>query len=275
MSMTWRKQLQVIPGSAFQPADVDTGGTPGWKRSGKAEAEERLRKNVAALAGLECKLYAENRRAVLVVLQGMDAAGKDGLIRTVFSGLNPQGCRVTSFKAPSVEELAHDFLWRIHKALPPRGEIGVFNRSHYEDVLVVRVHDLAPKAVWKARYATINSFERLLTEAGVMVVKFFLHIGRDEQKRRLLARLDDPNRNWKASAADFVERARWNDYMKAYGDALTRCSTACAPWYVIPSDHKWFRSLAVSEILRETMEDMRLKFPPPLADAAALRLKLK
>ena len=273
--MTWRKRLQVRPGSSFRPADVDTGGTPGWKKSKKAEAEERLHKNVTALVALQYKLYAENRRTVLVVLQGMDAAGKDGLIRTVFSGLNPQGCRVTSFKVPSAEERAHDFLWRIHKALPPCGEIGVFNRSHYEDVLVVRVHDLAPKAVWKARYDAINSFEHLLTETGVTVVKFFLHIGRDEQKLRLLARLDDPNRNWKASEADFAERIRWDDYMKAYGDALTRCSTSCAPWYVIPSDHKWYRSLAVSEILRETMEDMRLKFPPPLADVAALRRKLK
>ncbi len=273
--MTWRKQLQVRSGADFRLADLDTGGTPGWKKSRKSEAEERLHANVAALAGLEYKLYAENRRALLVVLQGMDASGKDGLVRTVFSGLNPQSCRVTSFKAPSAEELAHDFLWRIHKALPPLGGIGVFNRSHYEDVLVVRVHDLAPKAVWRARYAAIDDFERLLTESGVTVLKFFLHIGRDEQKRRLLARLDDPNRNWKASEADFVERTRWNDYMKAYQDALTRCSTTRAPWYAIPSDHKWYRSLAVSEILRETLEEMRLQFPPPSADIAALRRKLK
>ncbi|MEI7436063.1 MAG: polyphosphate kinase 2 family protein [bacterium] len=273
--MAWREQLQVKPGSTFHPSDVDPDSTPGWKKAKKDQAQERLYKNVAALATLEHKLYAENRRAVLVVLQAMDAAGKDGLIRTVFSGLNPQGCRVTPFKVPSAEERSHDFLWRIHKALPPCGEIGVFNRSHYEDVLVVRVHDLVPKAVWKARYDTINSFERLLTGTGVTVVKFFLHIGRDEQKRRLLARLDDPDRNWKASEADFSERTRWDDYMKAYSDALTRCSTACAPWYVIPSNHKWYRSLAVSEILRETMEDMQLKFPPPQADLEALRRKLK
>ncbi len=227
------------------------------------------------LRALQYRLFAENRRTVLVVLQAMDAAGKDGLVRGVFSGLNPQGCTVTSFKAPSPEELHHDFLWRIHKAVPPHGEIGVFNRSHYEDVLVVRVHDLVPREVWKARYDQINAFENLLAANGVTLVKIYLHISREEQKKRLLERLDNPERNWKFSEADLAERKYWNDYEAAYEAALGRCSTPAAPWHVIPADHKWYRNWAVAHLLLRTLRDMKLTYPAPRGDVATLKRKLR
>lgn len=266
------KQLLIRPGRKVSLKETETGATPGCP-SREAAAKE-LPDMLGEMRKLQYRLFAENRRAVLVVLQAMDAAGKDGLVRGVFSGLNPQGCRVTPFKAPSTEEQDHDFLWRIHKEVPPRGEIGVFNRSHYEDVLIVRVHGLVEKSVWKARYDQIRVFEKLLGDNGVTIVKFFLHISRQEQKERLLARLDNPERNWKFSEGDLAERKYWDDYQEAYEEAIGRCSTPEAPWYIIPSDHKWYRNWAVAHILLRTLQNMKLEFPRPLADVKSLRRRL-
>jgi len=236
----------------------------------KGHAEKSLARHVGELQDLHELLYAENKRALLIVLQGMDAAGKDGTIKHVMSGVNPQGCAVTSFKQPSAAELAHDFLWRIHAATPAKGTIGIFNRSQYEDVLIARVHKLAPKPVLQARYGEINAFEELLTENGVHILKFFLHISKEEQERRFEERLQDKNKNWKASAADFKEREFWDDYQKAYEDAIAKCSTKAAPWYVIPADHKWFRNFAVAEIVIETLQSLHMKFPKPKEDVKSL-----
>lgn len=211
---------------------------------------------------LAYRLFAENRRSVLLVLQGMDTSGKDGTIRAATTGINPLDFSITAFKQPSMEELDHDFLWRIHKATPGRGRIGIFNRSHYEDVLVVRVHKLVPRSVWRARYEAINRFERYLTANGTTVLKCFLHISKDEQRQRLEARLADPTKRWKFSKADVEERKLWDDYQQAYEDALTRCNTEYAPWHVVPADRKWYRNLVVSNLLRETLEKMDPKFPP-------------
>ncbi len=271
--MNLMKKLAIAPGKPVKLKTIDPDATPGCKSKEKAGAE--LPRLLEELRGLQYKLYAENKRAVLVVLQAMDAAGKDGLVRAVFSGLNPQGCTVMPFKVPSGEEKDHDFLWRIHKAVPPYGEIGVFNRSHYEDVLIVRVHGLAPKAVWEKRYDQIRAFEKLLGDNGVTIVKFFLHISPEEQKERLLERLDNPARNWKFSEADLAERGYWDDYQRAYEDAIGRCGTAEAPWYVIPANRKWYRNWAVANILLATMRDMKLKFPAPLGDAETLKRKLR
>ena len=235
----------------------------------KEYAEGMAAHHIEKLQSLHELLYAENKRSLLIVLQGMDAAGKDGTIKHVMSGVNPQGCTVTSFKQPSAIELAHDFLWRIHAAVPAKGTIGIFNRSHYEDVLIARVHKLVPKDVWQARYDEINSFERHLSESGVYVLKFFLHMSAEEQQRRFEARLEDPAKNWKASAADFKEQQFWEQYQEAYEDALGRCSTKCAPWYAIPSDHKWFRNYAVAEIVIQTLESWKMKFPK--ADPTVLK----
>ncbi len=266
------QKLLVKPGRNPKLRAFDTGATPGCET--REEAAAQLPEMLTDLRKLQYRLFAENKRAVLVVLQAMDAAGKDGLVRGVFSGFNPQACRVTPFKTPTAEELAHDYLWRIHKAVPPKGEIGVFNRSHYEDVLIVRVHEFVAKDVWKARYEQIRVFEKLLADNGVTIVKLFLHISRKEQKERLLARLENPERNWKFSEADLAERKYWDDYQAAYEEALGRCSTRESPWYIIPSDHKWDRNWAVAHILKKTMQDMKLKFPAPLTDVKALRRKL-
>lgn len=269
--MNLAKRFRINPGKDVTLAKLATDDAAGV--ADKPTALDRLAGNVERLADLQYVLYAENRRALLVVLQAMDAAGKDGVVRHVMSGLNPQGCRVTSFKVPSSEEQAHDYLWRIHKQVPARGEIGVFNRSHYEDVLVVRVHKLVPESVWQARFEHINAFEKMLSECGVTICKFFLHVSRKKQLERLEARLDDPQRNWKVSEADFVERHYWKDYVKAYEEVLSRCSTPWAPWYVIPADSKWYRNFAVSEILRQTMESMDLQLPKPTVDIASLKRK--
>jgi PPK2 family polyphosphate:nucleotide phosphotransferase len=207
---------------------------------------------------------------VLIILQGMDTAGKDGTIRHVMSGLTPQGVRVTSFKAPTEEELAHDFLWRVHQAVPRHGDLGIFNRSHYEDVLVVRVHELVPRHVWKGRYEQINEFEKMLTENRTIILKFFLHISKQEQKDRLEARLKDPDRNWKLTLKDVQERQYWSDYCEAYEEALTRCSTEWAPWHIIPANHKWYRNLLVAEIIVKTLRDLDIKFPPPSKDLSKI-----
>lgn len=252
----------IIPplGKHVRLADYDTRAINGdWD---KESANEQIKKNAEVSSKLAYRLYAENRRAVLLVLQGMDTAGKDGTIRTVMTGVNPQSFHIVSFKQPSIEELDHDFLWRIHEAVPPRGHIGIFNRSHYEDVLVVRVHNIVPEKVWRGRYERINEFEELLTDGDVILVKCFLHISKEEQRERLQARLDNPNKNWKFNTGDLAERKLWDDYQQAYEDALTKCHTHYAPWHIVPSDRKWYRNLLVSQILRETLEKLDPQFPP-------------
>jgi len=260
-------------GRKLRLADWDPGATPGWK--GKDGAAERVAHNLERIDVQQYLLFAEARRSLLIVLQGMDTAGKDGLIRKVLTVFNPQGCRVWSFKVPTVEEAAHDFLWRIHRAAPARGEVAVLNRSHYEDVLVVRVRELVPESRWSRRYELINDFERHLHEHGTRVLKFFLHISREEQRSRLLARLDDPLKRWKFSDGDLAERSRWKNYQSAYEDALARCNTRSAPWHIVPADHKWYRDLAVSEIIAETLDQMKLEVPRVKLDTKRLRARLK
>jgi len=268
--MDLSERLIVRPGRRFSLEDRDPGGTPGHKKS---DVTPILDRNTARLAELQYLLYAENKRSLLIVLQAVDTAGKDGTIRHVMTGFNPQGCRVKPFKAPTAEELDHDFLWRVHEAVPPKGEVGIFNRSHYEDVLVVRVHKLIPPSIWSKRYEQINSFERHLAENDVVILKFFLHISKEEQRKRIRERIDDPKKRWKLSPADFEERKYWNDYQAAYGDAIAKCSTPWAPWFVIPADKKWFRNLAVSQIIVESLESLKMKFPPPSFDLSKYRLR--
>ncbi|HYK09943.1 MAG TPA: polyphosphate kinase 2 family protein [Gemmatimonadales bacterium] len=268
--MSLSDKLRIRPGSTVSLDQWDPADTHGWKKD--AKMEEELAESIKKLDALQYVMYAERKHALLVVLQGMDGAGKDGTIRHVMTGLNPQGCRVTAFKVPTPEEASHDFLWRIHRAVPPLGDIGIFNRSHYEDVLVTRAHNLVPKAVWSRRYDDINAFEALLAEQGVVVVKCFLHISTEEQKERFEDRIKDADKQWKISPADFAERKYWGAYMKAFEDALSKCSTEQAPWYVIPADRKWFRNLAVCRILVETLEGLRMKFPKPSVDVKTLTL---
>jgi PPK2 family polyphosphate:nucleotide phosphotransferase len=261
------KHLIVKPGEKARLGKRDPGETLGIRKN-----ENLLQKNLAKLRELQHLLYADKRYSLLIVLQALDAGGKDGTIRHVMSGVNPQGCEVTSFKAPSQEERDHDFLWRIHHAVPRLGDIGIFNRSHYEDVLVVRVHKMVPKAVWSERYEQINDFEKTLALNGVTILKFFLHISKDEQLKRFQSRLSDPAKNWKLSLPDFREREHWDEYMEAYEDALTRCSTKHAPWYIIPSNQKWFRNYAISCLVIGALERMKLKFPPPSIDVSKIKL---
>ena len=258
-----RDELRVRPGTRVRLSRRDHGTTFGWE---KATAEQETVRQLERLAELQDRFWAEAKRSVLVVLQGIDAAGKDGTIKKVMTAFNPQGSPVTSFKVPSAEELAHDFLWRVHRAVPRKGEIGIFNRSHYEDVLVVRVHDLVPRAVWSKRYDQINAFERHLAANGTTIVKFFLAIDRDEQRERFQARYDDPTKRWKFSMGDLQERARWDDYQAAFDEALSRCSTEVAPWYVIPANRKWFRNLAVARILADTIADLKPAYPAVAPD---------
>lgn len=252
----------VPPGSRVNLADYDPGYTGGYQD--KDDVKKAVSRNRERLQKLQEVLWAEGKHALLIVLQGLDASGKDGTIEHVMHGVNPQGCQVTSFKVPTEEELAHDYLWRVHKAVPRRGYIGLFNRSHYEDVLVVRVHNLVPPEVWGQRYEQINHFEKLLADTGTTILKFFLHISRQEQKRRFEDRLRDPAKNWKFSLKDVQERDYWDDYMRAYEEALSRCSTPWAPWYIVPADHKWYRNLVVSQVIVETLEGLDMHFPPPL-----------
>lgn len=268
MSLT--EHLRLKPGHKAGLRHRNPNATPGVES--KAASEVALAKNMARLTKLQYLLHAESKHAVLIVFQAMDTGGKDGTIRHVMSSLNPQGTVVTSFKVPTAEEASHDFLWRIHKAAPRMGEFAIFNRSHYEDVLVVRVHNLVPKPVWSERYDQINNFEKLLAENHVKILKFFLHISKDEQKKRIEKRLDEPTRQWKLSEADFAERDYWDDYIQAYEDALTQCSTAWAPWYVIPANKKWFRNLAVSQILVESLEELKMRFPQPTVDLSKIKL---
>jgi len=260
----------IPPGSQVALSDFDAGYT-GHYRS-KAETKEELKRNVEKLRDLQELLWAEGKHALLIVLQAMDAGGKDGTIKHVMRGVNPQGCQVTSFKVPTEEELDHDFLWRIHRATPRRGFIGIFNRSHYEDVLVVRVHNLVPEEVWQQRYEQINKFEKLLADTGTTILKFFLYISKEEQKERFEARLLDPRKNWKFSSKDVEERKLWDTYMAAYEDALSRCSTPWAPWYIVPADKKWFRNLSVSGIIVRALEGLELRYPPPLPGAESIQI---
>jgi PPK2 family polyphosphate:nucleotide phosphotransferase len=259
--MTVDSPYLVRPGRPFKISKARTDDTGDFRD--KADAHEHTQKNLHRLDQLQEILFAQAKYAVLIVLQAMDAGGKDGTIESIFSGVNPQGCEVTSFKVPSHEELAHDYLWRIHKAVPRKGMIGIFNRSHYESVLVERVKNLAPRDVWKKRYDHINEFERMLTDEGTTVIKFFLHISQKEQNERMQARLADPRKRWKFNPADVVEGQRWKQYMAAYQDALGKCSTAHAPWYVVPADHKWYRNWVVSDVIVRTMRKLDLKYPQP------------
>ncbi|MEH3116084.1 MAG: polyphosphate kinase 2 family protein [Methylorubrum populi] len=252
--------VTVEPGRGFTLASVDPDAAGGLD---KAQAKGALTEERARIRALQERLYAERRRSLLVVFQAIDTGGKDGTIRNVLEGVNPQGCRVWSFKVPSAEELDQDFLWRYHARVPGRGLIGVFNRSHYEDVLVVRVKGLVPEETWRERYGLINDFERLLTLSGVVILKFFLHISKDEQKERLEARLADPKKHWKFDPADLVERKSWDAYQTAFDDALTRCSTPYAPWHVVPADRKWARNLMVAKTIADTLEAMDPHFPEP------------
>ena len=265
-----QKQLLVKPGRPVVLDKLDPSHTFGWEKSDAVA--KRLEENTARLAELQLRFFAENKHALLIILQGMDASGKDGTVRHVMSGLNPASCKVTSFKVPTEEEIRHDYLWRVHHVVPAHGEIGVFNRSHYEDVLVVRVRQLVPKEVWKRRYDQINDFEQMLTENGVTILKFFLHIDKAEQRDRLRARLVDPAKNWKITRSDLDVRRQWDAYQRAYNEALSRCSTKWAPWFVVPANKKWFRNLAVSEIVRAKLEELHPQFPKPLFDLTKIRI---
>ena len=269
--MDYRKAFRVKPGQKLRLSKID----PAYKgkRESEADAKEDTEHYIKKLARQQALLYADNKHSVLVVLQAMDAGGKDGTIKHVFGSVNPQGVRVARYNQPTVVESAHDFLWRVHPHAPGSGEIAIFNRSHYEDVLVTRVHKLVNKATWTERYRNIRDFEVLLAEKKTTVLKFFLHISKDEQLARFAQRLDDPARNWKISEADYTERNFWDEYVEAYEDAIQATSTADAPWYVIPSNHKWFRNLAVSQIMADTMADLDLAFPPPPANLADIRRK--
>jgi len=269
--MTFSDRFRVKPGSTIKLAEIDPAATA--HHVDREEARSELVDLSLRLAALQYRLYAEGRRGLLICLQAMDTGGKDGTIRHVFGATNPQGCRVQAFKVPTPEEAAHDFLWRAHKATPARGEIVIFNRSHYEDVLVVRVHDLVPKAVWSRRYDAINNFERLLADNDTHVLKFFLHVSKEEQLERFGKRLEDPSRHWKISEGDYAERRHWDEYQAAYEDALTRCSTEHAPWFIIPADHKWFRNLAIARIVVNYLEDLDMRLPAATVDIGEIKKK--
>jgi len=259
--MNYAELFQVKPGSKVKLDEIDPNFAA--KYENEAAADAKLQKYTRKLRDLQYMLYAEGRRSLLICLQGLDTSGKDGTINHVLGAMNPQGTRVHAFKAPSREEAAHDFLWRIEQRAPAKGEVVIFNRSHYEDVLVVRVHNLVPDKVWSKRYDLINAFEKGLEANGTHVLKFFLHISKDEQLRRFKQRLDEPQSRWKISEADYEERKFWKDYQEAYQDALSRTSTKHAPWFVIPANHKWFRNLVISRMVAESLESLKMKFPEP------------
>jgi PPK2 family polyphosphate:nucleotide phosphotransferase len=267
----YRTQFLVEPGSKLQLAAID----PGFKGAHESheQALPELDLYCAKLAQQQALMYAESKHALLIVLQALDSGGKDGTVDHVFGAFNAQGATVTGFKQPTALELAHDFLWRVHPHVPAKGWVSIFNRSHYEDVLVTRVHKLIDRATCVRRYERIRDFETELFESGTTILKFLLHISKEEQLARFEKRLDDPARRWKISAADYSERELWGDYMAAFQDALSATSTSHAPWYVIPANHKWFRNLAVSQIVADTMEDLGMKFPPPTVDLADIRQK--
>ena len=269
--MDYRKKFVVEPGAKVRLSKIDASYT------GKDETHEQalaeIQTHVERMDKLQYLLYADNHQSLLVILQALDAAGKDGVIRHLFSGMNPQGTSVFGFKQPSKYEAAHDFLWRAHLRTPGTGEMVVFNRSYYEDVLVVRVHKLVPDSVWSKRYDLINDFEKTLSQNGTTILKFFLHISPEEQLSRFKQRLDDPSRHWKISETDYSERELWPQYMEAYEDAIASTSTKHAPWYTIPANHKWFRNLAVSQIIADTMDEMGLQLPATQVDIAEMRRK--
>lgn len=258
-------QFRVTPGEHVHLDKIDpdnTGEFDGSKDEGKSVLDQLTKE----LEGLQERLYASGKHAVLIVLQGMDTSGKDGTIRHVFDGVNPQGVRVANFKVPTSDDLAHDFLWRVHKQTPAKGEMVIFNRSHYEDVLVVRVHNLVPEKIWSKRYGHINDFERLLADEGTAILKFYLHINKHEQKSRLLDRLDQPDKLWKFNPGDLKERDLWDSYTRAYEDMLGMTSTEWAPWYIVPSNHKWYRNLVIASRLVETLKALDPQYPDPIPE---------
>ena len=261
----------VTPGSSVCLADYDAASTGHYRN--KSEAKNPLKKLQKRLGRLQELLYAENQRALLIILQGMDTCGKDGTIRGVMSGINVQGCDVVNFKVPSAHEASHDFLWRAHRAVPAKGIIGIFNRSHYEDVLVARVHNLVPEEVWGLRYQQINNFERMLVENGTVVLKFFLHISKDEQKARLESRLNDPRKHWKIAESDFRDRSYWDDYIHAYEAIFNICNTEWAPWHIIPANKKWYRNLVITERVVENLQKLDMKYPEPTFDISQITIE--
>ena len=267
--MNYLERFKVPPGTRVRLKDID----PAFKdrHEDHKDALEEIARYQQNLRELQEVLFAERRRSLLICLQAMDTGGKDGTISHFLSAMNPLGCRAVAFREPSTEELQHDFLWRIHRATPARGEVAIFNRSHYEDVLVARVHQLVPKDIWSARYDWINAFEQGLADHGTHILKFYLHISKAEQLARFKERLDDPTKQWKISEADYTERKFWDDYMAAYEDIFYHCSTEQAPWFVIPADHKWFRNLAVARIVVEYMNGLNLKYPKPTVDLERIR----
>ncbi len=267
--MSYANEFRIKPGSKVNLSKIDASYHGAFENEEAIAGE--LKKYSQRLTELQAMMYAENKHSLLIVLQAMDGGGKDGTIHHVMSAMNPQGCSVVGFKVPTAEELAHDYLWRIHKMTPGKGHITVFNRSHYEDVLVVRVHNLVPRDAWSKRYSDINAFERELANSGSTIVKFFLHIDKDEQLKRFRDRLDQPDKQWKISESDYAEREYWDDYQRAYEDALSKCSFNYAPWYVVPANHKWFRDLAVSQILVDTMEALDMKYPTPSVDLVTIK----
>jgi PPK2 family polyphosphate:nucleotide phosphotransferase len=266
--MTAMKQYRIRPGQKVSLRDYDPDDI--GRFDDKHDVKKKAEKIEERLTALQELLYAEHEKKVLIVLQGMDTSGKDGTVRHVMDGFNPQGVRVASFKSPTETELAHDFLWRIHPQVPASGEIVVFNRSHYEDVLVVRVHGLVPEPVWRARYAQINDFERMLHESGTLLLKFFLHISPDEQKKRLQERIDDPTKRWKFEHGDLAERKLWNEYEAAYEEALAATSTKHAPWYVVPANTKWYRNYVVASVVAEAMGKLDMQYPQPDLDGIVI-----
>jgi PPK2 family polyphosphate:nucleotide phosphotransferase len=264
-------KYRVKPGQKINLNDWDPDDKSGWPE-GKKEAKEEFIEINKELESLQELLFAENKHKILIVLQAMDTGGKDGVIRAVFDGVNPAGVRVASFKVPTEEELSHDFLWRIHKQTPGKGEMVIFNRSHYEDVLVVRVHNLVPQKVWAKRFEHINHFEKLLADEGTTILKFFLHISKDEQKERLQERLDIPEKQWKFSPGDLKERLLWEDYTKAFEDVLSKTSNSYAPWYIIPANRNWYRNWLISSILVDELKSLKMKYPDPQEDLSKIKI---
>jgi PPK2 family polyphosphate:nucleotide phosphotransferase len=266
------KKLVVKPGSKIRLKHLD----PGYhgKHESHKSALPEIQRYVQKMEQLQYLMYAERKHSLLIVLQGLDAAGKDGVVRHVLTGMNPSGCVESNFKQPTAEEIAHDFLWRVHPHVPAKGSVAIFNRSHYEDVLVVRVHGLVPEKVWSKRYDEINDFEKLIAiQNNTTILKFFLHISKQEQLARFAKRLDDPTRRWKISESDYKERDYWKDYIEAFEDVLSKTSTEHAPWFIVPSNHKWFRDLSISQIITRTMEEMKMQLPKPTVNLAEIRRK--
>lgn len=266
--MNFSEIFRVSPDSKVKLAAIDPNNTLNFTKN---QAGEIRRENARHIKELQYKLYAENRQSLLIILQALDAGGKDGTIKNVMEAMNPQGCRVQAFKTPTASELSRDFLWRVHLVTPKHGEVVVFNRSHYEDVLIARTHNLVPKEVWQQRYDLINGFEHLLILNNTRVIKFFLHISKAEQLKRFLRRLKNPAQHWKISISDYSERQLWENYQEAFEDVFAKCSPAAAPWYIIPANNKWVRNMVVSQIIKETLEDMHIKIPLPTVDIKEIK----